>query len=338
MDDRGFNADSSSYDETHWNHTLSQNQIAQTKEYIKHILVGGGEFLEPQGKRKGASRLLKKLGIQDKRVIFIPLQVESDSVILHFSTQPFDYEGFLKVVNALASELGGGIAFVAKKHPLTLNLHKKAYQNIVFAPDNTNLLDLLEACECVLTINSGVGVYAMLAQKPCILCGESFYCFEGLNIKAKDKEHLAESLKAILCGEFIFDVEKSLRFIYYLRNEFYSFGTSFYATSRKNGRKYRKVAKINFYQIVLGGKKFLNVEKYQKVSFDLLLPNFLIVRISHTKFYRLFKKLLYNPKEFSRILKIRSLSLCKGAAQKRKFRCESHLRFYCKATSMLDYG
>lgn len=322
LDNKGFNADSSSYNETHWNRTLSQNQITQTKEYIKHILAGGGEFLEFQGKRKGASRLLKKLGIQDKRVVFVPLQVESDSVILHFSAQPFDYEGFLKAVNALASELGGGIAFVAKKHPLTLNLHKKAYQNIIFAPDDTNLLDLLEACECVLTINSGVGVYAMLAQKPCILCGESFYCFKGLNIKVKDKEHLAESLKAILRGEFIFDVEKSLRFIYYLRNEFYSFGTSFYTTSRKNGRKYRKVVKINFYQIVLGGKKFLNVEKYQKVSFDLksliykpylyeiyhknflikivnlLLPNFLIVRISHTKFYRLFKKMLYNPKEF----------------------------------------
>ncbi len=185
----------------------------------------GGGFLESQGKSKGAFRLLKRPGISDKRIVFIPLQVQRDSVILHFTREPFKFEVFLELIDDIAWGLGKGIAFVAKKHPLALGIHKKAYKNIIFAPDDTNLLDLLAICECVLTLNSGIGVYAMMAGKSCIVCGEAFYRFDGLNLQATDKESLIHHLRAVLEGQFIFDEEKSLRFLYYLCFKFYSFGT-----------------------------------------------------------------------------------------------------------------
>lgn len=321
FDKNGFNADSASYNEKHWNRPLNQEQIAQTKQYIANILAVG-EFLEPQGRIRGAFKLSKRLGIGDRRVVFVPLQVQSDSVILHFTHEPFSFDGFLEIVESLAEEFGGGVAFVAKKHPLSLGLDKKAYKHIIFAPDGTNLLDLLEICECVLTLNSGVGVYAMLAKKPCIVCGETFYHFNGLNLRAHDRESLVLALREVLQGQFVFDETKCLRFIHYLRSEFYSFGESFYKSGRGQGRKYRRVCRIDFYQIILRGEKFLEVPKYQKTYFglksliykpylfeiynnnfllktlNLLIPDFLLVRISHTKFYRLLKKLLYNPKEF----------------------------------------
>lgn len=259
--------------------------------------------------------------------MFVPLQVQSDSVILHFTREPFSFDGFLEIV-----EFGGGIAFVAKKHPLSSKINKKAYKNIVFAPDDTNLLDLLALCECVLTLNSGVGVYAMLAKKPCIVCGKAFYHFCGLNLKARDRESLVLALREVLQGQFVFDEAKCLRFIHYLRNEFYSFGESFYKSGRGQGRKYRRVCRIDFYQIFLGGKKFLEVPKYQKTHFGLksliykpylfeiynnnfllkmlnfLIPDFLLVRISHMKFYRLLKNYFIILKSLCEIPKIRTLS------------------------------
>ncbi|WP_238699225.1 hypothetical protein [Helicobacter sp. MIT 05-5294] len=42
FDSCGFNADSTSYDEKHWNRPLNQEQITQTKQYIANILAAGG--------------------------------------------------------------------------------------------------------------------------------------------------------------------------------------------------------------------------------------------------------------------------------------------------------
>lgn len=84
----------------------------------------------------------------------MPLQVINDSVLKCFSYEPFSYEG------------------------------------LKFVKDDTNLLDLFELCDIALTLNSGVGVYAILANKPCMLCANAFYHFEGLNLQAKDEKEL----------------------------------------------------------------------------------------------------------------------------------------------------
>ena len=326
FDDKGFNYDSSSYDENLWNKPLSKDQIIKTKEYIQDVL-NNDNFLESQGIRNGATELRRKLGVKNKFIIFVPLQVAGDSVLKNFTYEPFLYENFLSIINELAINLAKqNIVFVAKKHPLSLSVDKKAYKNIKFAPDDTNLIDLIELCDMVLTLNSGVGVYAILANKPCVVCAGAFYRFDGLNLQAHNISDLKKHILSIFNNEFKFDAQKALRFIYYLRYEFYSFGKSYYKKSMENGRFFTRVFRIEFYQLILFGKKLLDFKSvhkkefklnslmYQPFVYEISRGNFLEQKSENTlqviknsfsrrfllrfKFFRLLKKLFTSPKLF----------------------------------------
>ncbi|EJD3102661.1 capsular biosynthesis protein [Campylobacter jejuni] len=322
FDDKGFNYDSSSYDEKNWNKALNEEQRTKTLAYIEEVLKGE-KFLEEQGSSKGKDKLKRELGLRHKKIFFVPLQVKGDSVLKNFTYEPFLYENFLDILNELATKLLlENIVFVVKKHPLSLSVDKKAYNNLVFTPDNTNLNDLLELCDAVLTLNSGVGVYAILAKKPCIVCANAFYQFTHLNLQAKDEKELLEHILSISQGKFNFDEEKALRFIHYLRYEFYSFGKSYYKKSEENGRIYTRVFRIEFYSLVLFGKKLLDFNSVKKQNYKLNSPiykpyiyeikneklkgslkdNTSIIatqaKFSHFRFYRLFRKFITNPKDF----------------------------------------
>lgn len=322
FDEKGFNYDSLSYNEENWNNSLNDEQRAKTLAYIKEVLKGD-KFLEQQGSRVGSEELKRKLGLRHKKIFFVPLQVKGDSVINNFTYEPFLYDNFLNILNDLAEKLfAKNIVFVVKKHPLSPNINKKAYNNLVFAYDSTNLIDLLELCDAVLTLNSGVGIYAILAKKPCIVCANAFYQFHNLNLQAKNEKELLEHILIISQGNFIFDEEKALRFIHYLRYKFYSFGKSYYKKSEENGRIYTRVYKIEFYYLMLFGKKLLDFNSIEKQNYKLNSPiykpyiyeikntktkcntkqnnlsNSIKTQISHLKFYRLFRKFINNPKDF----------------------------------------
>lgn len=285
FDERGFNYDSTSYASSLWDKPLSKAQIVMTKEYIKSVLAGEN-YLEAQGERAGALELRRRLGVRDKFIVFVPLQVAGDSVIRNFTYAPFLYEDFLLILDELAGVLGSQkIVFVAKKHPLSLSVDKKAYKNIKFVRDDANVVDLIELCDMVLTLNSGVGLYAILANKPCVLCADAFYHFEGLNLQARSISELKECVLRIFRGEFKFDESKALRFIHYLRYEFYSFGKSYYKKSKENGRFFTRVFKIEFYQLIAFGKKLLDFKSVEKQKYRLnsLLYQPFIYELRHSK-------------------------------------------------------
>lgn len=170
----------------------------------------------------------------------------------------------------------------------------------------------------MVTLNSGVGVYAMMMKKPCINCANAFYNFKDINYKAKNEQELEK----LLNSDLRVDYNKVLKFIYFLNKYFYSYGKSEYRKTFKNKRFYNKVKSIKFYEIKInfGDKlKLKSVDKavykinalvYQPYVyeiknnnvfvkiFDLLLPDFIKTKISHLRYYRLFKKLLYNPRLF----------------------------------------
>lgn len=316
FDINGFNYDSNSYNEENWNKNLNETQILECKEYINSIL-NSNNFLEKQGKRN-LEKLKNNLNYENKKVVFIPLQVESDSVIKYFTYKPFDYFGFLKIINDLALKLKNTHLFIAKKHPLSLKIDKKKYSNLIFVNDNVNIIDLLDLCDIVLTLNSGVGLYAMMMNKPCINCANAFYSFNGINYKASNQDELLKLLNSNLH----IDSERVLKFIYFLKKYFYSYGKSYYKKSLKNGRFYNKVMKIEFYRINIDNKNYLNVNNIEKKYFslrsliykpyiyeiynknifiklfDILIPDFIKTKISHMRYYRLLKKFLYNRREF----------------------------------------
>lgn len=319
--DNGFNYDSNSYDEKNWNKALSEKQIAKIKDFIDNELFNNENYLEKQGVRQNELKLRRELGIRHKRIIFVPLQVPSDSVIKYFSKAPFDYQGFLDSINELADFfIKQDIVFVVKKHPLDLSLNKKAYPNLLFAPDDTNFLDLMQMSEACVLINSGVGLYTLMMQKPCIICGEAFYNFKGLNIKVNDKEELKKSIINVFNHNFKVDETKMLRFLYYLVFDFYSFGKSYYKLIKKEDRNINAVIGIDFYQLIIRGKKYLkgtNAEKMtyklnsfvyrpyiyeiknkQSIQINKNIPTIFQTPTYHSRFYRLAKKFFTRPKDF----------------------------------------
>ncbi|EAK3851652.1 glycosyltransferase, partial [Campylobacter jejuni] len=263
FDTNGFNYDSNSYDEENWNKVLSESQILECKEYI-HSTINGNNFLEKQGKRN-FNYLKDKFFVKNKKIVFIPLQVESDTVIKYFTYKPFDWNGFLDIINDIALKLRQTHIFLVKKHPLGLKIAKSKYKNLNFIPNNTNIIDAISFCDVVVTLNSGVGLYAMIMNKPCINCANAFYSFQGLNFQA----HNSDELLRFLVSDLKINYDKVLSFIWYLKNNFYSFGKSYYQKKFKNGRFYNKVYKIVFYKIVLENQCFLDVKNIDKVAYGL---------------------------------------------------------------------
>lgn len=322
FDTKGFNYDSTSYDEKLWNRNLSQEQILKTKVFIENELFNNENFLEKQGLRQNELELRRRLGIRHKKVIFVPLQVPSDTVIQYFSKPPFDYQGFLEIIDTLAKNfIKQDVVFIAKKHPLDSSLNKKAYNNLLFAPDDTHFLDLLQIAKACVLINSGVGLYALMMQKPCIICGGAFYACKDLNIEVKNKEELESSILSILNNGFKVDEAKMLRFLHYLIFEFYSFGKSYYKIINKQDRRVNAVVAIDFYQIIIKGKIYLQGTHAKKMTYKLNSPiykpyiyeikniipkqksknsnvTFIESKLYHTRFYRLARKLFTRPRDF----------------------------------------
>ncbi len=254
MDKNGFNYDSISYDESLWNVQLTTEEVDEVEKYIYDI-KNSNNFLEAQGEKLDSDSLRRGLGIRHKKVAFIPLQVETDTVIKYFTREPFDYYGFLNIANNAAKKLQNrDWVFVAKKHPLMKEIDKEKYSNIIFTDNNANISSLLELADIIFTINSGVGVYAMMHEKPCILAGNAFYHFDGINTNIHSENELVEYVSK---GDFSFDKDKMHRFIYYLYKKFYLYGNSYYKTGENEERTFRIVNYIDFYQIILNGKAFL---------------------------------------------------------------------------------
>ncbi|WP_146239337.1 capsular biosynthesis protein [Helicobacter valdiviensis] len=323
FDRNGCNYDSSSYEEKFWNKPLDKQKEEEIKEYIATLLEGN-ESLEAQGDRQNAIEIKRKYGIKHKRIIFVPLQMHTDTVIKYFTKEPFSFFGFLEILDEIAGELKiDDIVFLCKKHPLMLELDKKKYPNLIFVADNLNFIDLLLVSSMVVLINSGVGVYAMMANKPCVICGGAFYAINGVNRVVMSKEELKRSIIEIVEGRFEVDYEKVLRFIAYLYYEFYSYGksTKELLKDEKNNRIIHRTQQIDFYKIRINGVSYLEAQSVEKYTYRLegmAYKNYLYeikniknnpkiveknkekfyIKLSHTKFYRLFRKLVTRPKDF----------------------------------------
>lgn len=220
FDPTGFNADSNSYNRSLWDKQISEKKEEQVLLYINYCL-NHAQTLEKQGERIGGSALAEKLQVGRKKVLFVPLQRPSDSVIKYFSGDKNGFEKFVKMIDKAAEELTKyGWIVLVKKHPLETKCPH--FEFAQYAPNNTNFIDLLELCSAVALINSGVGLYAMMADKPCYIFGKAFYQFDGINVAISGFN--ASDFTEQLLANYKVDKSSVIKFIHYLKNTFYSFG------------------------------------------------------------------------------------------------------------------
>lgn len=249
FDPNGFNFDSSSYDSTLWDYEISIKNREKLETYIlkeKNL----SSSLEEQKTRINIGIIKKELNAVNKKIIFVPLQKPSDTVIQHFAGSVDSYDNFIENINSLYKKLTNDYVLIVKNHPTEVNLPTSLNDNIKTV--NYNIKDLIEISDYIILINSGVGVLAMLWYKPVIVMGDAFYQNNLLNRKAKNSNEIIR----IIHSNFIPDKEKCNRFISYLINEFYSFGEFKY--EKKSDK--RELKEVSYCALRLGEISFTNFQ------------------------------------------------------------------------------
>ncbi len=248
IDETGFNADSTKYDCQNWQH-IQGDVLDETSFYIDN-LIECGHTLEENGARVGKDLLRENLDklyrVGNKKVLFIPFQRPSDTVIKYFSGDIGGYEQFCELVTNVQRKLDPNEWVVlAKKHPLETQ-RPIVGSDVIFVGDDTHIYDLLSLADKTLLMNSGVGVLAMLFKTPLCYVSDCFYGIEGVNKKASN---LDEVMTFINEPQSV-DWEKALQFIAYLKNDFYSFAnTSTYIRKEEDGSLRSITEKLIFTEI-----------------------------------------------------------------------------------------
>ena len=120
---------------------------------------------------KGSTIDLKKFG----RFVFVPLQVESDTqIIINSKINLMEL-----IERAVDYAKSNNLKLIIKPHPAERNNkifeYIKCLLNDNFVVANNNTFELIENAEVVITINSTVGLEALILEKTVIFLGETFY-------------------------------------------------------------------------------------------------------------------------------------------------------------------
>ena len=191
--DVGFNADSPSYDASCWDHPISDAQRVLVRDYIEKVRTEL-EPLEDQGLRLGAAHLRQKLGIGDRKVLFVPLQRPSDTTVRYFAAPMLDFDAFTDLVTQ-AGELTKfhlkDWMIVGKRHPLETS---RPEIPVTFAPDDTHINDLIELADAVLVLYSGAELLSLCWGKPVLIAETAYYADPRLNCRVTSAEDVAKAL------------------------------------------------------------------------------------------------------------------------------------------------
>jgi len=252
FDDKGFNAESKSYSPSMWDKPLDEGRLYKVENYISNLCTSD-VTLEENGERIGSYELKKRLGILDKKVLFVPLQRPADTVIKYFSGNVQGVEDFASKVSMITTMLASDWVVLVKQHPL--ENYELSVPGAIVVDSKTHVYDLLDSSDAVALINSGVGVLALAFGKPVYCFGESFYCHNGLATNVANVDELVGHLKFLKKP----NRETVLRFIDYLIEDFYSFAKTDYMIVKNDDGSSRNVAvDLRIYQLIIPGDKKIN--------------------------------------------------------------------------------
>ena len=214
IDKNGMLAESSSYDECNWNHEISIDRATDTLNYIQSITQSDTSLERQQSGRLTRDEFWDKIKRDPSKydtIVFVPLQKEADTTIRFWADWIESVDKFVSTIYYLSTERRN-ILFLIKPHPLSQNKSYPDSQNVV----NVNGLhykDCIQECDKVYVINSGVGLQALMWQKPVYTFGLSHYQFSGMGRKVNNSLQALEYVDE----KRFFDYDKMLRYIAYLK-------------------------------------------------------------------------------------------------------------------------
>lgn len=135
-----------------------------------------------------------------KHYIFVPFQVNTDSQVVLFSPWIRDMYALVQVFEQAAQQLGEQMPdIIFKPHPACdqnydavirqLDEHKKLHFD-----SSTPTAVLIQHADAVATINSTVGIEALLLDKKLLVLGQAFYNYPSLSLNADSQQALQQCL------------------------------------------------------------------------------------------------------------------------------------------------
>jgi len=156
-----------------------------------------------------------------KRYIFIPFQVESDTQIIVYGGWINNMRQLFSEITQLLPELEEDVVLVFKEHPSSHDsyedLHQLQNAKVVFANDNSTE-ELIVNAEAIITVNSTVGIEALLFNKKVITLGQAFYSIDGLVLHATNARALKQQLRKL--SHWRPDPELVRNFLWYLNEQY----------------------------------------------------------------------------------------------------------------------
>jgi len=158
--------------------------------------------------------------------VFVPFQVALDSQVLLYSPWIRDMRHlFYTVVEAWRASLAGtGIELVFKAHPSApeqypdLAAHARSMEGVRFANGNATQ-ELIDGAHGVITINSTVGIEALLRRRPVLTLGRACYAIPGVAERAGDVSALGDWLRR-LAADDLDGAPLREAFLHYLANDY----------------------------------------------------------------------------------------------------------------------
>ena len=138
---------------------------------------------------------------EKERIIFLPLQVQTDSNILLYSSRIKTMRQLVFQAVELATDLGNNWRVVVRDHPEEIESHLNLPIHPLVERDNISQLDdMLERSAIVMTINSTVGLTAALRGSIVVCHGQGIYSNEPFILRAHDHNQmgLADAVRAAL--------------------------------------------------------------------------------------------------------------------------------------------
>jgi len=161
-----------------------------------------------------------------EQFVFLPLQVHDDSQILlyspHFRDMPSVVRFCAQGIETYNRRHGTQLKLVVKEHPsdhgrIDYTTIRQQFPDAVFTK-LTPTQELIQKSAAVVTVNSTVGIEAMLQLKPVITLGNAFYAVPGMVRSVTDNGDLAETLQDAF--ETPPDRDLTEHFLYFLRYDY----------------------------------------------------------------------------------------------------------------------
>ena len=166
---------------------------------------------------------LSKVPPLDAPFIFVPLQKQSDTQLRLFGIECRGVAETIALLAAAAPSLPKGWHIRFKEHPSDTNRAEsvmRRYEGLPLYVDNsTDTFEQVRAARLVVTVNSSVGLEAMLLEKPVVAMGLAFWAIPGLAEPATS----AEALRSVFAAPdgIGFDAELRDAFLSYLAADYY---------------------------------------------------------------------------------------------------------------------